>query len=242
MKHHILILLFLSASLCHVNAGTTDEFEDLVYATGAYCCDTIEPGERLHMDLKTNMLYDALLLPNIGVELHVGKNWSVFGDWMYGWWDRDRAHWYWRAYGGTVGVRRWLGRKAAEKPLTGHHLGVFAGAVTYDFEFGHGGVMGGLPRRSLWNRCNFISGVEYGYSMPIGRRLNLDFSLALGYMGGKYLKYEPEEGVYMWKSTHRLNWFGPTKAEVSLVWLIGPHNFNRRKESPIDKSENPVEP
>ena len=27
--------------------------------------------------LKTNMLYDALLVPNAGVELHVGKGWTV---------------------------------------------------------------------------------------------------------------------------------------------------------------------
>lgn len=182
-----------------------------------------------YMGLKTNMLYDALLLPNIGAEFYVGKNISLTADWMYGWWDRDRTHYYWRAYGGSVGARWWFGKAAHEKPLTGHHLGLFAGVITYDFELGKGGIMGGLPRRTLWDRCNFISGIEYGYSLPVARRLNIDFSLAIGYMGGKYLKYEPKYGFYIWQSTHRLRWVGPTKAEISLVWLIGCDNYNRRK-------------
>lgn len=182
-----------------------------------------------YMGLKTNMLYDALLIPNIGAEFYIGRNWSVTGDWMYGWWDRDATHYYWRAYGGTVGARRWFGKQADAKPLTGHHIGLFAGVITYDFELGHGGIMGGLPHGTLWDRCNFISGVEYGYSLPVARRLNIDFTLGIGYMSGKYLKYEPKDNFYIWQSTHKLHWFGPTKAEISLVWLIGCDNYNREK-------------
>lgn len=182
-----------------------------------------------YMGLKTNILYDALLLPNIGAEFYIGKNWSLTADWMYGWWDRDRTHYYWRAYGGTLGARWWFGKKAAEKPLTGHHLGVFAGVVTYDFELGRGGIMGGIPRGTLWDRCNFISGVEYGYSLPVARRVNIDFTVGFGYIGGKYLKYEPKYGLYVWNSTHHVRWVGPTKAEISLVWLLGCDNYNRKK-------------
>ena len=193
------------------------------------CFGEVKECKPFYMALKTNMLYDALLLPNIGAEFYVGKNISLTADWMYGWWDRDRTHYYWRAYGGNIGARWWFGAKAHEKPLTGHHLGLFAGVVTYDFELGKGGIMGGVPKGTLWDRCNFISGIEYGYSLPVTRRLNIDFSLALGYMGGKYLKYEPKYGFYIWQSTHKLHWFGPTKAEISLVWLIGCNNYNKMK-------------
>ncbi len=193
------------------------------------CLGEAKVCKPFYMGLKTNMLYDALLIPNIGAEFYVGKNVSLTADWMYGWWDRDRTHYYWRAYGGSLGARWWFGKKAHEKPLTGHHLGVFAGVVTYDFELGKGGIMGGLPHKTLWDRCNFISGIEYGYSLPVAKRLNIDFSFAVGYMGGKYLKYEPKYGFYIWQSTHRLRWFGPTKAEISLVWLIGCDNYNRKK-------------
>lgn len=181
-----------------------------------------------YMDVKTNMLYDLVALPNIGVEFYLGKNWSLSGNWMYGWWDKDSKHRYWRAYGGDITLRRWFGSKAEEKPLTGHHLGVYAGVVTYDFEFGGTGIMGGLPHRTLWDRCNFVAGVEYGYSLPIARRLNIDFTIGIGYLGGKYLKYKPMDGEYVWQSTNKIKWFGPTKAEISLVWLIGCDNYNRK--------------
>lgn len=187
------------------------------------------PCRPFYMAVKTNLLYDALALPNIGVEFYLGRAWSISADWTYGWWDDDSAHRYWRAYGGEVALRRWFGRKAYEKPLTGHHLGIYAGAITYDFEFGSTGYMGGIPGGTLWDRCNWYAGIEYGYSLPVARRLNIDFTLGIGYLGGKYIKYEPKNGYYRWESTNRLNWFGPTKAEISLVWLIGCDNYNRPK-------------
>ena len=181
------------------------------------------------MSLRTNMLYDLLALPTIGAEFYVGRNISVGAEWTYGWWKTDRKHRYWRAYGGNLIVRRWFGRKAEEKPLTGHHIGLYAGIFTYDFEFGGTGYMGGRPGATLWDRSMKTAGIEYGYSLPIAKRLNIDFTIGLGYIGGKYVKYEPKGKGYAWNSTHRLTWFGPTKAEVSLVWLLGHENVNKKK-------------
>lgn len=186
-------------------------------------------GRNFYMALKTNMLYDILALPSIGAEFYLGKNLSIVGNWMYGWWDKDNVHRYWRAYGGDLALRWWFGKAAHEKPLIGHHLGLYGGVVTYDFEFGGRGVMGGLPGRPLWDRCNRYAGIEYGYSLPIARRLNIDFTLGVGFMSGKYIKYVPHGNKYLWQSTNHLTWFGPTKAEISLVWLIGNGNYNTKK-------------
>ncbi len=82
--------------------------------------------------VKTNMLYDALLVPNGGLEIYLGKNWSIDAYWMYAWWKSDRVHNYWRTYGGDVELRKWLGSAAKRKPLTGHHSGAYAKIVTYD--------------------------------------------------------------------------------------------------------------
>ena len=68
-------------------------------------------------------------------------------------------------------------------------------------------------------RWSWGAGISYGYSHPVGRRLNLDFTIGVGYFGGKYKKYRHIDDCYVWQSTHRLRWFGPTKAEISLVWL-----------------------
>lgn len=190
---------------------------------------TPAPQKPFYMAVKTNMLYDAALIPNLGAEFYVGRNWSVTANWNYAWWDKNSTHHYWRYYGGDIGVRRWFGRAAERKPLTGHHLGLSAGVVTFDFEMGGKGYMGGRPGHSLWNRCLLTSALEYGYSLPVSRRLNIDFTIGVGYAGGKIVEYTPEGGKYIWDKTKKINWIGPTKAEISLVWLIGRGNVNARK-------------
>ncbi len=181
-----------------------------------------------YMAVKTNLLYDAALIPNIGVEFYLKDGWSIGADWMYGWWKKDRIHWYWRAYGGDLTVRKWLGRKAEEKPLQGHHIGIYAQVLTYDFETGGRGYMGGKPGGTLFDQAHFGAGIEYGYSHPIARRLNLDFTIGVGYLGGKCYEYLPIDNHYVWQTTKQRRWFGPTKAEVALVWLIGRGNTNRK--------------
>ena len=174
-----------------------------------------------YMSLHTNMLYDLALVPNGGIEFYLGRGWSVAGNWMYAWWKSDRKHNYWRIYGGDLAVRKYFGRLAKEKPLTGHHAGVYGGIMTYDFELGGRGYLG--------DRWSWHAGVEYGYALPIARRLNLDFSLGLGYLGGEYKEYLPIDDCYVWQATKRRRWFGPTKAGIALVWLIGHGNENQGK-------------
>jgi hypothetical protein len=181
----------------------------------------IVPLKPFYMAVKTNMLYDALIVPSIGAEFYLGKNWSIVGNWHYGWWKCDHRHNYWRTYGGDIAVRRWFGSAANRKPLTGHHLGVYAQMITYDFELGGRGYL--APR---WS---YAAGVEYGYSLPISRRLNIDFTLGLGYMGGTYKEYIPIDQCYVWQATKNRHWVGPTKIEISLVWLIGRGNVNVKK-------------
>ena len=182
-----------------------------------------------YMAVKTNMLYDAALIPNIGAEFYIGKDFSVYGEWMYAWWDNDSRHRYWRAYGGDLGARWWFGRKAHAKPLSGHHVGIYCGLLTFDIEFGNHGYMGGKPGGTLWDRCLINSGIEYGYSLPVANRLNIDFSIGLGYLGGNYIKYFPFDNDYYREKEIKMRYFGPTKAEISLVWLLGRGNTNKRK-------------
>ena len=182
-----------------------------------------------YMALKNNMLYDAALTPNIGAEFYIGKDFSVYGEWMHAWWSNDNLHRYWRVYGGDIGARWWFGKAAHAKPLTGHHAGIYAGILTFDFEFGETGYMGGKPGGTLLDRWFLSAGVEYGYSLPVASRLNIDFSIGLGYMGGNYIKYFPFDNDYFSQKEYKIRFFGPTKAEISLVWLLGHGNTNRKK-------------
>lgn len=185
-----------------------------------------------YMALKTNLLYDALLIPNIGVDVYMGRNWSAVINWEYAWWKSDAVHWYWRCYGGDFELRRWFGKAAKEKPLTGHHVGPYFQIVTYDFELGHRGYQ---ARR--WTKA---AGISYGYTMPLTRRFNLEFEIGLGYAWGHFYEYDPIDDHYVWQATTRRRYFGPTKIEISLAYLIGHNNYNRRKPKQINKIDNSI--
>lgn len=169
-----------------------------------------------YMAIKTNLLYDALLVPNIGIEFYLGNNKSLAANWMYAWWKSDRVHNYWRIYGGDIELRHWIGNK----PLRGHHFGIYGQILTYDFELGGRGY--------LADKWSYAVGLSYGYSMPLSRRLNLDFSIGIGFLHGKYKEYLPLDGHYVWQSTRMHNSIYPTKLEVSLAWMLGRGNTNTK--------------
>ena len=162
--------------------------------------------------IRTNLLYDATLVPNIGVELHLGRRWAVGANIDYAWWSIDKKHLYWRIYGGEITARKYFGRKDDGHPLSGHHIGLYAQAASYDFELGGRGALSNL---------NYGAGIDYGYSLPIGRSLNLDLSIGFGYIGGEYRVYEPIDECYVWQENRLRRYIGPSKAEISLVWLLG---------------------
>ena len=179
------------------------------------------------MAIKSNMLFDAAMTPNAGIEFYLGAGFSLSANWQYAWWKRDKSAFYWRTYGGDVEARYWFGKAAKEKPLTGHHVGLYGQLFTYDFEFGGKGLL--APK---WS---WAAGASYGYSLPIHRVLNIDFVVGAGYHTGIYYEYIPIDGQYVWQATKRRHWIGPTKAEVTLVWLIGCDNYNRNPK--FDKKQ-----
>lgn len=169
--------------------------------------------------VRTNLLYDAALIPNVGVEWGIAPYWSVSAEYMHAWWKSDARCRYWRTYGADIELRYWF-KGSARKRLNGHHVGIYGGILTYDFEWGGKGY-----QAHKWS-TNF--GVSYGYSIPIAQCLNLDFGVGLGYLSGEYEEYQPKRGKYYWEATKNRKFFGPTKAEVTLVWLLGHSNVDKK--------------
>ena len=170
--------------------------------------------------LKSNLLYDALLVPNLSLEASIGSGWTLGAGGMLAWWSKDAKHRYWRIYGGDLEIRKYFGTLSKSKPLQGHHLGIYGDFLTYDFEFGAKGYQ---------SKATYAAGIKYGYSHPIANRLNLDFALGIGYLHSNYKTYVPRDGCYVYQETKKRKWLGPTQAEISLVWLLGKGNTNKKK-------------
>ena len=96
---------------------------DTVYIHDSIYIEVPRPCRSFYMSIRTNMLYDALAISNIGVEFYLKKGWSIGADWMYAWWKTDRKHRYWRTYGGELAIRKWLGKAARENRLALHDAG-----------------------------------------------------------------------------------------------------------------------
>ena len=182
-----------------------------------------------YMGVKTNMLYDIFAVPNLGAEFYLGKNISIAANYAHAWWQKPENSFYWRYYGADASLRWWFGKPSRIKPLQGHHLGVNYQILTYDFQLGKTGIMAGMPSGNLVDRANHIVALEYGYSLPIAKRLNLDFTIAGGYHWGLFEEYDNIDGHPVWQATKRRRYLGPTKLEISLVWLIGCDNYNKDK-------------
>jgi hypothetical protein len=157
-------------------------------------------------------------VPNLALEFHIADAWSVSAGWNHSWWRSSDLRRSWRFNCIDLALRRWF---SSNNDFTGHHVGIFGQYFTYDFAFGSHGYLGGKPLGNSLQNGSYTVGVEYGYSLPIARRFNIDFNIGLGYMSGKYYEYTFVDDHSVWQGTKNRRWLGPVKAEISLVWLIG---------------------
>ena len=169
-------------------------------------------GLKTILALKSNLLYDVLSLTNFSVEVPFWKNnMSVLYYHQFPWWTWGQAdNEFCTRFLSIGGEARWWFK--TKDRLNGHFLGAYAESGKYDFEY----------QRSICYQGEFYSaGLSYGYAMPIGRHLNLEFSISAGYASIAYRGYTPSEDYeILWRDPNkvgRLHYFGPTKAQVSLV-------------------------
>ena len=161
--------------------------------------------------VKNNLLYDLALAPNLEVEIPVGKRWSLNAEYKCPWWLNSKHDFCYQLLSGGVEGRCWLGNRQKRNRLTGHFIGLYAEGGIYDFQWKGDGYRGDYYG---------AAGVTYGYARQLARHLSLEFSFGIGYLTTEYKKYTPYEGDIVWTTSGRYNFIGPTKAKVSLVWLI----------------------
>lgn len=167
--------------------------------------------ENTVLALKNNLLYDLALTPNIEIEVPVGRRWSVNAEYKCPWWSMSSKEICYQLLSGGIESRFWLGDRRLRNRLTGHFVGVYAEGGIYDFQFKGDGYQG---------KYYGAAGLSYGYSKQVSQHLALEFSLGIGYLTTEYQKYTPYEESLVWMSSGKYTFIGPTKAKISLVWLI----------------------
>lgn len=178
--------------------------------------NAIAPGKSRRRPLfavKTNLLFDAALMPNIELEVPIGKRWSLNGEYMFPWWLINDDRYCLQVLMGGLEVRYRPGRRSGRNVLTGHFLGLYAGGGKYDLQWDKNGYQGEF----------FIAaGVSYGYAHSIARNLRLEYNIGIGMLRTDYRHYHSRDNhrTLLWQENGEYTWLGPTKLKISLVWLI----------------------
>ena len=176
-------------------------------------------NQRIIASIRTNLLYDIAAIPNLNVELIFHNGWAVGIGGMYAWWDKKDMTKVWRIQNAEFQIKKYIG---ITPPHFANcwHIGCYANICRYDILWEKKGFLSGNSNSRFFNRPSWIVGFECGYSLHLSNNFNLNFSVGIGYLTGQYLTYKSEQGHNIWESTRIRHWIGPTKAEVSLVWLI----------------------
>lgn len=179
---------------------------------------TLSVGARgQHIAVKTDLLSDAFLNVNLGLEAGLAPHWSLDLSGQYNGWTVDGHKWkHWFA---QPELRYWFC-----DCMLGHFVGVHALGGQYNFG-------------NLKNHINFLGsdlsrltdyryqgwaiggGVAYGYAFILGQHWNLELELGVGYLYTEFDKFECKDcGRKVDTDNH--HYVGPTKTAINLVYLF----------------------
>ena len=185
----------------------------------------VEKRKSTMFALKTNLLYDAVTALNAEVEVPIGKRFSVMVEDVFPWWKAgpNGNKYCLQMWTMSVEPRWWFYRKGMSDRLQGHFIAPYVMSGKYDLQW---------DTSICYRGYGWSVGLTYGYSMPLCKWLNMEFSMSIGYLNASYQHYQPSPDYeHLYKdpdNAGRMTYVGPTKVKVSLVVPIR-FNWRTRK-------------
>ena len=168
--------------------------------------------------IKTNLLYDAALSPNLGVEIQTAPRWSLDISGNINAWTVNGHKWkHWLA---QPEMRFWFC-----EAFTGHFVALHALGGQYNIGNIDNGIkfLGtdfsrlGDRRYQGWFAG---AGIAYGYSWILSKHWNLEAEIGIGWAYSRYDTYPCAECGKKIDSGAVHNYVGPTKATLSIVYVF----------------------
>jgi hypothetical protein len=159
--------------------------------------------------IKANLLQLGMGVAGIGVEYPIGDRFSVDLPLTYSPYT-IKNNWRIRTLSVQPEFRWWW-----KEQMRGHFLGLHGHLAYYNLswnkEYRYQDRNGDTP---LWG-----AGLSYGYSVLLGKRWNLEFTLGAGYTRLEYdIFYNVNNGA--WYADETKNYWGITQAGISLVYKL----------------------
>lgn len=159
--------------------------------------------------VKSNLLYDMTTTINLGLEVGLAPKWTLELPVNYNPWEfaknRKLKHWAVQPE-----LRYWFCEK-----FNGHFLGLHGIAAGYNV----GGLkIFGLDERRYEGNL-YGAGLSYGYQWILNKRWSIEATVGVGYVHLDHDVYPCEKCAERIKPDTK-DWFGPTKAGVSIIYII----------------------
>ncbi|MCM1163402.1 MAG: DUF3575 domain-containing protein [Muribaculaceae bacterium] len=168
--------------------------------------------------VKSNLLYDALLSPNAGVEVKLAPKWTFDLSGNINAWDINDHRW-----------KHWLVQPEGRYWFCDAFSGHFVGAHLLGGQYNWGNLnipfkLFGTDFRKLkdyrFQGWYGGAGVVYGYSWILNRHWNIEAVIGLGWTYTQYDKYECKDCGQKVDRRHPHNYIGLTKAAIDLVYTF----------------------
>lgn len=174
------------------------------------------------LNVRTNLLHDLATVVNVGVEYYPrNSHWSVAGHYTFPWWSNDAQHLYLQMLDWDLEARYYFDD---DKRYTGWYVAPYVHWNLYDFSFNAEDAWQGEGRG-----CGLAAG--YVWQPWRNKHWKLEAFARIGYYHTLFDPYhasDPYNGKYYYDwpygpegftpRNHRLRWFGPTGAGITISY------------------------
>lgn len=187
------------------NLSAVNEEADTI-STGPHKLSAINDYDR--WAIKTNALYFAAGVANIGGEYAFHPHWSVDLPLVYSPYTLARTY-RMRFLYIQPEARYWL-----DRPMKGHFFGVHLHAGVFNVSFDN-------KNRYQSEKGFHGAGISYGYAMPLSRRWSMEFTIGVGYAFTKYCTYYNVPNGIRYEKDIPYSYWGLTKLGLNFVYRFG---------------------
>lgn len=172
--------------------------------------------------IKTNLLHDVTLTPNLGVEIGMAPHWTFdlsadANDWALKY---DGEKRYWKRWTVIPEFRYWFCQK---------FQGNFIGLHLIGGQFNVGNI-GFLPnflnnrfkdlKDERWKGWGVGAGISYGHSWVLSTHWNIEAEIGIGWIYSRYDRYLADKPSVKIQNDKVHNYVGPTRLAVNLEYVF----------------------
>lgn len=169
--------------------------------------------------IKSNALYLAVGVTNIGGEYAFHPHWSVDLPLVYSPYTLARTY-RMRFLYIQPEARYWL-----DRPMKGHFFGVHLHAGVFNVSLDD-------KNRYQSEKGFHGGGISYGYAMPLSRRWSMEFTVGVGYAFTKYCTYYNVPNGIRYEKDLPYHYWGLTKLGLNFVYRFGDKCGKRKEVKP----------